>query len=76
MGKERRKIDSEHLRKRMESEQLAMVPICNKDLVCKDCLLRYDDTVILGNVSRCEQYPQCKPDAVLLGKECSCYIKE
>ena len=50
--------------------------ITNNDLVCKDCLYRYDDTEILGNTSRCEMYEECKPNDVIDGGPCDLYDKE
>lgn len=67
---------SEADRKKLESEQMAIVGIHNANLVCRDCLLRYDDSVILGNMSRCEEYPQHKPQSVLDGGKCKRYVKE
>lgn len=67
---------SEADRRKLESEQRAIVGTHNDNLVCKDCLLRYDDRRIYGNVSRCEQYPEHKPQSVLDGGKCKCYIKE
>lgn len=64
------------LKDRVESEAKAIVRITNNDLECKDCLLRYDDSVIFGNTSRCEAYPYKKPNNVLLGGECDEYVKE
>lgn len=64
------------MEKRIQSEQQAIKGTTNDDLVCKDCLLRLDDKLILGNVSKCEQYPDCKPVRVLLGGKCDEYIKE
>lgn len=64
------------IEKRIQSEAQATVRITNNDLVCKDCLLRLPDDVILGNTSKCEAYPVCKPNKVLLGGECDDRIKE
>lgn len=68
------KMNSEE-KKRLLSEQKAMGPITNKDLVCKDCLFKIDDTVRLGNTSICEKF-DCKPNGVLKGGECIEYVKE
>ena len=62
--------------KKLESEQQAIVRTTNSDLVCKDCLLKLDDTEIFGNTSKCEAYPVCKPIQVLRGGECDERIKE
>ena len=66
----------ENMRKRIESEARAIVPITNSTLVCKDCVQRFDDSLICGNVSRCEAFPTSKPNGVLLGGECAEYVKE
>ena len=61
---------------RVKSEARAIVRVSNDNLVCKDCLMRYEDSVILGNTSRCEAYPACKPNQILLGGKCDQYIKQ
>ena len=63
------------MKDRIESEQ-TMQRITNQDMVCKDCLLALDDTVIFGNSSRCELYQDCKPYQVLLGGKCDEYIQK
>lgn len=60
---------------RIKSEQ-TLTRITNNDMVCRNCLLRFDDTVIYGNTSKCEAYPKCKPTKVLIGGKCSEYIKQ
>lgn len=57
---------------RQESEARAAVRITNEDLVCRDCIYKLDDSVILGNTSRCKRYPW-KPDKVSLGGDCDEY---
>lgn len=61
---------------RIHSEQRAMKRITNDDLVCKDCLVRFDDSVKFGNTSKCETYPVTKPNHVLLGGKCDEYVQE
>lgn len=61
---------------KLRSEQQAEVRITNDNLVCKDCVQRFDDGIIYGNTSKCEFYPECKPTKVLLGGECDEYAKE
>lgn len=61
---------------RRRNEQLCMKRITNDDLVCRDCLYRYDDSQILGNTSRCEMYGESKPNEIILGKDCWLYDKE
>ena len=65
----------DELQKRYESEGKGIVRITNKDLVCKDCLYRHDDSVIFGNTSRCDFYPTQKPNSILHGKDCTYYFK-
>ena len=62
------------MEKRIKSEQ-TMRRITNDSLICKNCLLRMDDTVIFGNTSKCEQFP-AKPVEVLIGGGCEFFIKE
>lgn len=57
------------------SEQKAMVRVSNKDLICKDCRFRFEDTIKLGNTSVCEKYP-LKPNKIFFGKDCKYYSKE
>lgn len=61
---------------RRRSEQLCMKRITNDDLVCKDCMYRFDDSQIWGNTSRCEMHEECKPNEVILGGDCWLYDKE
>lgn len=62
-------------KKRIESEAKAAIPIRNNNLVCKDCALKFDDSEIPGNTSKCEVYDS-KPNNVLLGENCKFYTKE
>lgn len=64
------------MEKRIQSESKATIGITNQDLVCRDCVQRYDDGFIFGNVSKCEFYPVCKPIEVLNGGKCDQYVKE
>lgn len=65
------------LEERIKSEQQAMKPIKNADIICKDCIYRYDDTVIPGNISHCEMYKdEWKPNDIIFHKEyCRFYKK-
>lgn len=65
-------IRNEEFRKRVASEQKCSRRITNEDLVCKECKYKYDDTIKLGNTSRCEKY-ESKPNKVLLGGNCDEY---
>ena len=65
--------DLSDLEKRYKSEQEAFGRVTNDDLVCKSCIFKLDDSEILGNTSRCEQYG-VKPNKVLLGGECNEYF--
>lgn len=62
--------------KKNVSEQKAMIGTHNDGLKCKDCAHKYDDSIIFGNVSRCEVYPQHKPQDVLDGGDCNEYEKD
>ena len=59
----------ENLKKRVVSEQQCMKRIANENLICKECIFKYDDTVKLGNTSACEKFT-VKPNKVLLGGAC------
>lgn len=61
--------------KRIKSEARTVTRITNSLLKCKDCRFKLDDSKILGNTSRCMQYP-LKPNQVLKGKDCLKYKKE
>ena len=61
---------------RIKSEQQAFGRVTNNDLVCKDCLQRFDDTECYGNTSMCEYYPNGKPNSVLCGGECKEYVQQ
>lgn len=61
---------------RVRSEAEAIVRITNDDLVCKNCVCRYDDGTIFGNTSKCEKYPVKKPIQILLGGKCDEYVKQ
>lgn len=56
-------------KKRIESEAKAAMPIRNDNLVCKDCIYKYDDSEKPGNTSKCEVYDD-KPNGVLGGGNC------
>lgn len=65
-------MKNEEMKKRILSEQQCMKRITNNDLVCKDCLFVYDDSVKLGNTSVCDKFA-AKPNKVLLGGDCDEY---
>lgn len=67
---------NKELERRIMSEQRSIVRTTNDDLVCKDCVQRLPDNIILGNTSRCEYYPKCKPIPILRGGKCDQYVKE
>lgn len=59
----------------IESESTSTSRITNSQLICKDCMYRFDDTKIFKNTTRCGAYT-LKPNKVLCGKECPKYKKE
>ena len=61
-------------KKRIESESQCISRTTNQNLKCRDCLFRLDDSKILGNTSRCQEYP-LKPNQVLKGGDCTKYKK-
>lgn len=60
---------------KFKNDILKFEPIKNKNMVCKDCIKRYDDTDLPCNTSKCEAF-QIKPDEVLDGRDCIEYEKE
>lgn len=68
--------EKKELGDRILSEQKAAKRITNDDLKCKDCIFKLDDSKILGNTSRCEIYPNGKPNKVLLGGDCHKYFRQ
>lgn len=63
------------LDEKFKKDQLKFTPIKNKDLVCKDCMKKYDDTELPCNTSKCEVF-DLKPSNVLDGGDCNEYEKE
>ena len=57
------------LDEKFQKDQLKFEPIKNKDLVCKDCIKKYDDTKLPCNTSKCEAF-DIKPNEVLDGGDC------
>lgn len=51
---------------------VVMRPIISDDLVCKDCLLRFEDPLQVGE---CERF-DLKPRDVLRGGKCGEFIKK
>lgn len=66
------------IKDRIESEAKACVGVCNANMVCSDCVQRYDDSLIPANATKCEAYPDGKPLTIVFSetKECSEYVKE
>ena len=62
------------LDRKCQRDKLRFVRISNQDLVCRDCLYRYDDSMIWGNTSKCEMYEE-KPSTVIDGGNCDLYDK-
>ena len=54
---------------KFENDKLKFVLIRNADLVCKDCIYRYDDSGMPCNTSKCEIYTE-KPSTVIDGGKC------
>lgn len=70
-------MDREELKKRIESEARAIVPITNADMVCKDCVQRCGNSLPFGNAGVCEAFPNGKPIGVMFrGEGCAEYVKE
>ena len=63
--------------KRIEDESLGGKYYDNSDMVCKDCIFRYDTSMYISNSSRCEIFTELKPlEVIFENAECSEYIKE
>lgn len=63
------------LKDRIKSESRTTSRITNKDLICRDCAYRLDNTKVYRNTSQCKAYIS-KPNSVYLGKGCEEYKKE
>jgi hypothetical protein len=57
------------LDEKFKKDELKFKQITNKDLICKDCKKKYDDTNMPCNTSKCEAF-NVKPDEVLDGGDC------
>ncbi len=67
--------------KRLRSEQESFTTIMNKDLQCKDCMFRWDDSENYLLTKCCDVYnvdgeEQVKPDGIYVGKPCEYYEPE
>ncbi len=63
------------LDEKFKKDNLKFEPIKNKDLICKDCSHKYDDTELPCNTSKCEKF-DIKPVEVFDGGDCIEYDKE
>lgn len=61
--------------KRWEDDNLTFERISNNNLICKDCIFRFDDSEVYGNTSRCLAFID-KPNGVLMGGDCDEYEAE
>lgn len=59
---------------RIKSEQSTIQRITNSDLVCHDCAFAFDDSVVLGNTSKCSKYSM-KPASIIAGGKCELKVK-
>ena len=59
---------------KFKNDKLKFELIRNADLVCRDCLYKFDDTYMPCNVSKCRMYAQ-KPSTVIDGGNCDLYDK-
>ena len=60
---------------KFKKDELKFTQIKNENLVCKDCLHKYNDTDMPCNTSKCELFT-IKPEEVLDGGECYEYEQE
>lgn len=63
------------LDEKFNKDQMKFELVTNKDLICKDCIKKYDDTNLPCNTSKCEAF-DVKPDEVLDGGDCIEYVQE
>lgn len=68
-------MSEKEFERRIKSESKAAIRVTNKNLVCKDCLFKYDDDTKLGNTSKCAVY-KTKPNLILLGGKCEFYKRD
>ena len=57
------------LDEKFRNDKLKFKQITNKDLICKNCKKKYDDTNMPCNTSKCEAF-DVKPNEVLDGGDC------
>lgn len=57
-----------------KKDDLRLKRITNKDLDCKNCIYRLDDSEKFGNTTRCKKFEKIKPVAVLKRQKCT--VKE
>lgn len=67
--------DRKEFEERIRSEGLSTGRVTNEELMCKDCIYKFNDEKTFKNTSRCGAYT-VKPSKVLLGKPCDRYKKE
>ena len=65
-------MSEKEFERRIKSESKAAIRVTNKNLVCKDCLFKYNDDTKLGNTSKCAIY-KAKRIFILLGGKCEFY---
>lgn len=63
------------LDEKFEKDKLKFNLITNNDLVCKDCISRYEDKDMPCNTSKCAKF-SIKPFKVLDGGKCNEYEAE
>ena len=57
------------LDEKFKQDELKFVQIKNKNLVCRNCIKKYDDVEMPCNTSKCEAF-DIKPSTVLDGGDC------
>lgn len=60
------------LDEKFKKDELKFTLIKNENLVCEDCIKKYDDTNMPCNTSKCKAY-KIKPDEILNGGDCNEY---
>ena len=63
------------LDEKFKNDKLKFEQVKNKDLICKDCRKKYDDTELPCNTSKCKAF-NVKPNEIFNGGDCIEYESE
>ena len=62
--------------KKEKDDVLAFNRVSNKNMLCKDCIFRFNDSEKWGNSSKCKQFEFKPLDILFGGTDCASYRKE